>query len=151
MTPPVKTPSRVARRNGLLLAASMLGTFAALRLHLAIDPNADLTVAPFAAPDAHRLRALGLDQAALAALQRSGHLLRVSDSVVLLPGADDRATEVLAGLPQPFTVSEARKALDTSRRVALPLLAHLDRSGRTVRLPDDSRRVRRTPSGSNPS
>ena len=35
--------------------------------------------------------------------------------------------------------------------LALPLLAHLDRSGRTVRLPDDSRRVRRTPSGSNPS
>ncbi len=47
MTPPTKTPARVARWNGLLLAASMLGTFAALRLHLALDPNADLTVAGY--------------------------------------------------------------------------------------------------------
>jgi selenocysteine-specific elongation factor len=51
---------------------------------------------------------------------------------------------VLSGLAEPFSVSEARQALDTSRRVALPLLAHLDRSGRTVRLPDDRRRLRRS-------
>jgi len=50
---------------------------------------------------------------------------------------------VLAGLPQPFTTSQARQALDTSRRVVLALLAHLDRTGRTVRLPDDTRRVTR--------
>jgi hypothetical protein len=43
----VKTPAPIVRRNGLLLAASMLGTFAALRVHLAIDPNADLTVAGY--------------------------------------------------------------------------------------------------------
>ena len=46
---------------------------------------------------------------------------------------------MLAGLPQPFTVSEARQALDTSRRVAVPLLEALDRRGVTRRLPDDSR------------
>jgi len=52
---------------------------------------------------------------------------------------------VLRGLPQPFTTSEARTALGTSRRVALALLAHLDRRGATTRLPDDRRRV--TPTG----
>jgi selenocysteine-specific elongation factor len=62
--------------------------------------------------------------------------------VVLLPGADDRAVSVLAGLPSPFSTSAARQALGTSRRVALPLLAHLDRTGRTVRLADDTRRLR---------
>jgi len=50
--------------------------------------------------------------------------------------------QVLGGLPQPFTTSEARQALGTSRRVALPLLAHLDRTGRTLRLPDDRRQLR---------
>jgi selenocysteine-specific elongation factor len=62
--------------------------------------------------------------------------------VVLGPTADDVATSRLAELPQPFTVSQARQALGSSRRVVLPLLAHLDRRGRTVRLPDDTRRVR---------
>ena len=49
---------------------------------------------------------------------------------------------MLRQLPQPFSTSEARQALGTSRRVALPLLDHLDRAGLTVRLPDDRRRVR---------
>ena len=49
--------------------------------------------------------------------------------------------QVLAGLPQPFTLSEARRALDTSRRVAVPLLELLDRAGATRRLPDDRRTV----------
>jgi selenocysteine-specific elongation factor len=41
-------------------------------------------------------------------------------------------------------VSAARQALASSRRVVLPLLDLLDRSGRTVRLADDTRRVRGT-------
>ena len=49
---------------------------------------------------------------------------------------------MLAGLPQPFTLSEARQALDTTRRVAVPLLELLDRAGATRRLPDDRRTVR---------
>ena len=102
----------------------------------------DLAPAPFAAPAAGRLAELGLDPRTVAALHRSGHVLRVADGVVLLPGADDEAVQVLGGLPQPFTTSEARQALGTSRRVALPLLAHLDRTGRTLRLPDDRRQLR---------
>jgi selenocysteine-specific elongation factor len=102
----------------------------------------DLSADPFAAPDADRLRALGLTTADLAGLARAGHLLRVADGVVLLPGADTEALRRLEALPQPFTVSQARAALGSTRRVVLPLLAHLDRTARTVRLPDDRRRVR---------
>ena len=104
--------------------------------------SAELALAPFQAPGADRLAELGLDRAALARLSRAGELLVVGEGVALLPGSDDLAVDRLAGLPQPFTTSEARQALDTSRRVVLPLLSHLDRTGRTVRLPDDTRRVR---------
>ena len=68
-------------------------------------------------------------------------MLRVADGVVLLPGADDRAVEVLRALPQPFTTSEAREALGTTRRVVLPLLATWTAPAARVRLPDDRRRV----------
>jgi selenocysteine-specific elongation factor len=52
------------------------------------------------------------------------------------------ARERLAGLPAPFTVSSARQAWGTSRRVAVPLMEWLDARGVTVRLPDNSRRLR---------
>jgi selenocysteine-specific elongation factor len=103
----------------------------------------DLATAPFQAPDAARLSALGLGRREIAAAVRAGRLLAVTDTLVLLPDAAARAAEVLAALPQPFTASEARQALDTSRRVALPLLDLLDREGVTERLPDDRRRLRR--------
>jgi selenocysteine-specific elongation factor len=102
---------------------------------------ADLATAPFASPDADRLRHLGLDLRAIAAAERAGLLLRVSDQIVLAPGADAVAGRVLADLPQPFTAAEARQALKTTRRVAIPLLEFLDRAGVTLRLPDDRRRL----------
>jgi selenocysteine-specific elongation factor len=103
---------------------------------------ADLADDPFAAPDTERLRDLGLDARALAAAARVGLLLRVADLVVLAPGADKEAARVLAGLEQPFTTSQARQALRTSRRVAIPLLEYLDRARVTERLPGDLRRLR---------
>ncbi|MGH3470725.1 MAG: selenocysteine-specific translation elongation factor [Nocardioidaceae bacterium] len=99
----------------------------------------DLAGRPFAAPDAARLAELGLDAKALAAASNAGRVLRVAGGVVLLPGADREAARLLAALPQPFTASQARATLDTTRRVALPLLDHLDRCGLTRRLPDDRR------------
>ena len=102
----------------------------------------DLGREPFAAPDTERLRALGLDAKALAAAARAGLLLRVADLVVLAPGAAGQAAELLAGLDQPFTTSQARQALGTSRRVAIPLLEYLDRARITERLPGDLRRLR---------
>jgi selenocysteine-specific elongation factor len=108
---------------------------------------ADLESAPFLAPDAGRLRDLGLDPRAIAAAARAGLLLRVNEQIVLAPGAEARAARILAGLPQPFTTAEARQALGTTRRVAIPLLEHLDRAGITQRLPDDRRRLRLMPGG----
>jgi len=103
---------------------------------------ADLAAAPFLAPDANRLRELGLDHKAVAAAARAGLLLRVTEQIVLAPDARARAAQILARLPQPFTTAEARQALGTTRRVAIPLLEYLDRAGVTQRLPDDRRRVR---------
>ena len=102
----------------------------------------ELAESPYAAPEAHRLAELGLGRRELAAAIRAGALLRVADGIYLLPGADAGATALLAGLAQPFTLSEARRALGTTRRVAVPLLELLDAGGRTERLPDDRRRVR---------
>ena len=62
---------------------------------------------------------------------------------MLLPGAEELAARWLAELPQPFTTSEARVRLRTSRRVVLPLLGYLDRVGLTRRFPDDRREVTR--------
>jgi selenocysteine-specific elongation factor len=103
---------------------------------------ADLRRDPFAAPDAGRLRELRLGPRQLAAAVKAGYLLRVSQEVYLLPGADEQAVRILAALSQPFTLSEARQALATSRRVAVPLLEMLDRLGRTRRLDENLRQVR---------
>jgi len=102
---------------------------------------ADLREAPFAAPDAARLRELGLGEAELAAAERAGRLLRLAPAVVLLPDAPEGARLALARLPQPFAVSEARTALGSSRRVTVPLLELLDRAASTRRGPDDRRVV----------
>ncbi|MFI7522762.1 selenocysteine-specific translation elongation factor [Micromonospora globbae] len=96
---------------------------------------------PFRAPEANRLADLGLGPREIGAAVRAGALLRLADNVVLLPDVLDEAVRVLAGLPQPFTLSAARQALDTTRRVAVPLLELLDRRGATRRLPDDARIV----------
>ncbi|HEX6514386.1 MAG TPA: SelB C-terminal domain-containing protein [Nocardioidaceae bacterium] len=132
VAPPLRVAGgRVTGREAAVLPVHVERAVAALA--------ADLEQAPFAAPTADRLRELGLDAKSVAAAARAGRLLRLADGIVLLPGAEDEAVRRLAGLPQPFTASEARRRLDTSRRVALPLLAHLDRHGRTRRLEDDRR------------
>ncbi|TXK38843.1 SelB C-terminal domain-containing protein [Nonomuraea sp. C10] len=101
----------------------------------------DWAAAPFAAPDAARLAELGLDGRDLAAAEAAGHLVRLAPGVVLPTGAPERALTVLSGLAQPFTAADARKALGTSRRVVIPLLEHLDRTGATRRAEDGSRRI----------
>jgi selenocysteine-specific elongation factor len=99
----------------------------------------ELARRPFLAPEADRLQQLGLGPRELAAAERAGALLRLGESLVLLPGDDVRAARALAALPQPFTLSQARQALGTTRRVAVPLLELLDRRRLTRRLPDDRR------------
>ncbi|MGN7148242.1 selenocysteine-specific translation elongation factor [Arthrobacter sp. SAFR-179] len=95
----------------------------------------------FHAPEADELAALGLGARELAAAERTGRLLRLRDGVVLLPTAPALAMRTLARLDQPFTTSEARQALDTTRRIAIPLLEHLDSRGWTQRLDAGHRMV----------
>ena len=102
-----------------------------------------LRATPFAPPEAPDLVALGLTTRELAAAETAGRLLRLSGGVVLLPDGPALAMRVLAALPQPFTLSEARQALKTTRRVAVPLLEHLDGRGWTRRLDGTSRQVQR--------
>jgi selenocysteine-specific elongation factor len=102
-----------------------------------------LRESPFAAPEAPELDDLRLGPRELAAAERAGRLLRVARDVVLLPDGPARAMRVLAGLPQPFTLSAARQALGTTRRVAVPLLEHLDGRGWTRRVDGNLREVRR--------
>ena len=96
---------------------------------------------PFRAPEADELADLKLGPRELAAAEKAGRLTRIAGGVVLGPDAFVRATEILEQLPQPFTVSEARRALGTSRRVAVPLLEQLDARRITKRDHEGTRRM----------
>jgi selenocysteine-specific elongation factor len=98
-------------------------------------------LSPFAAPEAYALADRGLGPRQLAAAVRTGRLIQVAPGVVLRAGALEQAADTLARIPQPFTLSEARQVLETTRRVCVPLLELLDRRGVTERLPDDRRAV----------
>jgi selenocysteine-specific elongation factor len=103
--------------------------------------RARLAEDPFAAPEAGELAAAGLGPRELAAAVRDGQLLRIADGVYLAPGVEEPGRARLGGLPQPFTLSQARQAWGTSRRVAVPLAEWLDARGVTERLPDNTRRL----------
>ncbi|AMM32203.1 translation elongation factor [Sinomonas atrocyanea] len=100
-----------------------------------------LAAQAFSAPEADELAALGLGVRELAAAERAGRVLRLRDGVVLLPTAPAMAMRTLARLEQPFTTSQARQALGTTRRTAIPLLEHLDARGWTRRLDAGHRTV----------
>jgi selenocysteine-specific elongation factor len=104
--------------------------------------RARLAEDPFAAPEAPDLVAAGLGVRELGAAVRSGQLVRIADAVYLAPGIAEIARARLMGVAQPFTLSQARQAWGTSRRVAVPLAEWLDAHGVTVRLPDNTRRLR---------
>jgi selenocysteine-specific elongation factor len=134
----------LARAAGLRTAGGRVQRPGSDALPAALDAalheiESDLRDAPFAAPDANRLDQLGLGARQLAAAVRAGRLVKVADGIVLLPGALEQAAARLVCLPQPFTLSQARQELGTSRRVAVPLLELLDREGLTRRLPDSTR------------
>ncbi|ODT95993.1 MAG: selenocysteine-specific translation elongation factor [Pseudonocardia sp. SCN 72-86] len=132
----VHRDGRVTRSVAAGLPAAVRDGLDALRAELEADP--------FAAPGADRLAELGLGPREIASLVRAGELLRLADGVVLLAGADDHAVEVLSGLGgDELTVSEVRQALGTTRRVAVPLMEHLGRTGRTVRTGSGGHRLRR--------
>ncbi|TCP42633.1 selenocysteine-specific elongation factor [Tamaricihabitans halophyticus] len=121
----------IARHGGQQLPARVIQGLDALDAHLAERP--------FQAPDAGQLNRWGLGARELAAAERLGRLTRITDHVVLGAEALAAATTVLRTIPQPFTVSQARVALNTTRRVAIPLLERLDSAGFTRKRPDDTR------------
>ena len=101
-----------------------------------------LTKQPFAAAEGPELAAAGLTDRYLAAATKAGRLIHIAAGIYLLPTAPEEAARRLAELPQPFTLSQARQALDTTRRVAVPLLELLDRQRATVRVDAQQRIVR---------
>ncbi|MEO3761665.1 SelB C-terminal domain-containing protein [Mycobacterium sp. B14F4] len=100
-----------------------------------------LAAEPFRAPEADELVGLELGPRELAAAVRAGRLARIADGVMLGADAVERAAEILRALPQPFTAAEAKRALHTTRRVAIPLLELLDARRLTRRDPDGTRTV----------
>ncbi len=135
---PTPSADGLARSGGSQLPASLPAVLAGP----VASVLADLADQPFCAPDATRLRELGLDSRSIAAAARHGALLRIADQLVLAPGADEAAVRVLGGLAQPFTAAQAREALGTTRRTLIPLLEYLDHKHLTRRLPDNRREVR---------
>jgi len=99
-----------------------------------VELESRLAVSPFHAPEADDLSALHLGIRELAAAERVGRLLRLTENLVLLPTAPALAMRELASLAQPFTATQAKQALNTTRRVAIPLLELLDARGWTRRI-----------------
>jgi selenocysteine-specific elongation factor len=85
------------------------------------------------------LAELGADRRMTAVLVRLGLLVAIAPGLYLGRSTLERAVEELRrAFPggRRFAATEAKEALGTTRRSAIPLLEHLDRSGVTVRLGD---------------
>jgi selenocysteine-specific elongation factor len=85
------------------------------------------------------LAELGADRRMTRVLVRLGVLVTIAPGLYLGRSTLERAVEELRrAFPggRRFAATEAKEALGTTRRSAIPLLEHLDRSGVTVRLGD---------------
>jgi selenocysteine-specific elongation factor len=85
-------------------------------------------------PTLGELHARGLEPAAIEEAIRSGALVRIGPELVVTRAFVERAVEIVrvAGSAG-ATVSAVRAALGTSRKYAVPLMEHLDRTGATRR------------------
>jgi selenocysteine-specific elongation factor len=82
------------------------------------------------------LAELGADRKMVALLVRLGVLVAVAPGAYLGRSTLESAVQTLRrSFPggRPFAATEAKEALGTTRRTAIPLLEHLDRTGVTVR------------------
>jgi selenocysteine-specific elongation factor len=140
LVPPLAAAAGLVSNEGRVRLPNAGPAFAPAVRSALEDLRVRLQAEPFAAPEADELAAAGLDAGTLAAAAKAGLLLRLPSGVVLLPDAEEEAIARLSQLDQPFTASEARQALNTTRRVAIPLLEFLDGRRRTRRV-DASRRT----------
>jgi selenocysteine-specific elongation factor len=84
-------------------------------------------------PTIDELDRSGIDRSVIEAAARAGLVVQVSPDMIFSPDAVDRALTVVREAPDGITVSAFREALETSRKFALPLLEHFDRTGVTRR------------------
>jgi selenocysteine-specific elongation factor len=88
-------------------------------------------------PDVKALVARGFGRDVIEAASRAGIVVRIAADLVVTPAFVDRAVAfVQARADTGVTVSAVREALGTSRKFAVPLLEHLDRTGVTRRSGD---------------
>lgn len=118
------------------------------QLPAAVQAKAEILIANLAADGASprdwemALGELGVEGKIMQMLEEhllgSGRLERLTDKLVFLPSSLAEAREVLRGCSQgqPFTASQAREWLDTSRKFIIPILEWMDQKGWTHRAGD---------------
>ncbi|HEX6230995.1 MAG TPA: selenocysteine-specific translation elongation factor [Actinomycetota bacterium] len=89
-----------------------------------------------APPTVTELRAAGFASEMIDAACGAGTLVRIGPDLVLTPGFVERAIALVRGAAAGISVSAVRQALGTSRKYAVPLMEHLDRTGVTRRVGD---------------
>ena len=115
--------------------ARPVGSSRAVASALSADPwLAALRATPFTPPDA-----AGVDPAIVRDLVQRGLVVRI-EKVWFAADAVDQAAAVVADLlgtrPDGVTVGDVREALGSTRKFVVPLLSHLDATGRTRRRGD---------------
>ena len=140
LTTPLARAFGLEVREGFVSPAGVVSDLGAAEAGVA-QLERRLGANPFAAPERHELTELSLGPGEIAAAVRLGRLIDLGELVVLAPLGPAQAMRILAGLPQPFTTSQARQALGTTRRVVIPLLELLDKRGWTRRIDAGHREV----------
>ena len=88
-------------------------------------------------PAVSELQTAGFERSLIDSLVRSGALVRISPDLVLTSGFVKRAEDIVRAAGESgITVSAMRERLGTSRKYAVPLMEHLDRTGVTRRSGD---------------
>lgn len=88
-------------------------------------------------PTVSELQTAGFERSLIEALVRSGALVRITPELVLTSGFVKQAESIVRAAGESgITVSAVRERLGTSRRYAVPLMEHLDRTGVTRRSGD---------------
>lgn len=106
--------------------------------------RAELARKPFDPPSRKELAPDSASEKALWFLIGTGEVIEISSEVVMLAESERQATRSVCQFLRdrgPATVSDLRQTIGTSRRVIIPLLERLDRTGVTRRVED--RRVLR--------